>query len=81
MQNCRTKTKVENQNYRTGAVTYKRKGLVKQSGLDEDTGDSVWVNVGCGSSVLEVTVTLSSHVSGNTDGSTSVSNTSRESSH
>ena len=55
--------------------------LVKKSSLDEDGSDSVWVDVGGGSSVLEVTVTLSTDMSRNSDRSTSVGDTGREAGH
>lgn len=57
------------------------KNLVEQGSLDQDGGDSVWVDIGSGSSVLEVTVTLGTDMSRNSDGSSSVGDTGRERGH
>lgn len=55
--------------------------LVEEGGLDKNGSDSVRVNVGSRSSVLEVTVALGSDMSGNSDGGSSVGDTSRERGH
>lgn len=53
-------------------------GLQEASGLDESGGDTVRIDVGSGTPVLEVAESLLSDVSGNTDGSTTMGNTRRE---
>lgn len=39
-----------------------------EDGLDEQAGDDVWVDVGCGTTVLKVSVALEGHGEGDTDG-------------
>lgn len=63
---------------RKGKPNRRKSVLGQKSGFDEDTSDSVRVNVGSGTSVLEVTVTLFTDMSGDSDGCSSVGDTGRE---
>jgi hypothetical protein len=54
---------------------HQQRGLVEEGGLDDNAGDTVRVDVGSGTSILQVAIALSRDMTRNTNGGATVSDT------